>query len=139
VIAQPEVLSSGDGSGPSQASNIHGGSNTEELVTMLNNLQTTIVNKIAMTNVQEYPDRIKLLELAIPLGFQPSRQLIHNLCLIFAKTIDQNTVILFDDPANKVLLDLTLLMVQLWISEYIEHDNFILSSVVELVEVLICS
>lgn len=46
---------------------------------------------------------------------------------------------LFDDPANKVLLDLTLLMVQLWISEYIEHDNFILSSVVELVEVLICS
>jgi hypothetical protein len=52
VIAQPENLGNGTGPGGlGTAQNIHGGSNTEELVTMLNNLQSTIVNKIAMTNV----------------------------------------------------------------------------------------
>lgn len=51
IVAQPEILldpsrRQADANGNM---NLHGGSNTEELVTMLKNLQTTIVNKIAMS------------------------------------------------------------------------------------------
>lgn len=38
-----------------------------------------------------------------------------------------------------MLLDLTLMMIQQWISEYVDNDHFILSSVVELIELLLCS
>jgi hypothetical protein len=53
IVAQPELLIDAsrrqvDGA-PGSGVNLHGGSNTEELLTMLKNLQTTIVNKIAMS------------------------------------------------------------------------------------------
>ncbi len=65
--------------------------------------------------------------------------MIHNVCLILGKCLDYTNVRLFDDPSNRVVLDLTLLMLQQWISEQVEHDAFILGSVVELVEMLIHS
>jgi hypothetical protein len=34
--------------------NLHGGSNTEELVIMLQNFQSTIINKIAMSQIADY-------------------------------------------------------------------------------------
>ena len=53
--------------------NIHGGSNTEELLTMLKNLQTTIINKLAMSQIQEFDNTIQLLEVIVPIGFNPNR------------------------------------------------------------------
>jgi hypothetical protein len=61
--------------------------------------------------VQDYPDPVQLLEVVIPLGFNPNRQVIHNICLILSKGIDVDNVRLFDDPANRFLLELMLLMV----------------------------
>ncbi|CDW78890.1 UNKNOWN [Stylonychia lemnae] len=141
VVAQPELLldPSRRQQDPSGQLNLHGGSNTEELIIMLKNLQQTIVNKIAMSQIQEYPNTVQLLELIIPLGFNPNKQVIHNICLILSRAIDFQNVRLFDDPINRNLLELILLMVQLWITDYVEQDSFILGSVVELIEILIHS
>jgi hypothetical protein len=64
-----------------------------------------------MSQVQEYPNTVQLLELVIPLGFNPNRQVIHNICLILTKSLEHANVRLFDDPINKTLLDLLLLMI----------------------------
>jgi hypothetical protein len=50
IIAQPESLvDSSKRMAEGGNVNLHGGSNTEELITMLHNLQTNIVNKLAMS------------------------------------------------------------------------------------------
>jgi len=79
------------------------------------------------------------MAMVLPLGFNPNKQVIHNICLILTKSLDARSVRLFDDGENRVLLEITLLMIQQWISEYVDNDAFILASVVELVEILIYS
>ena len=73
------------------------------------------------------------------MGFNPNKQMIHNICLILSRAIDYDNVRLFDDPINRTVLELILLMVQQWIVDFSETDSFILSSVVELVETLLHS
>lgn len=73
------------------------------------------------------------------MGFNPNKQVIHNICLILSKVIDYHTVRLFDDPINHTILELILLMIQQWINEYVEQDSFILGSVVEIIEILLHS
>jgi hypothetical protein len=43
----------------------------------------------------------------------------------------------FDDPGNAVLCDLLLNMIRMWVEEFAETDSFILSSIVELLEMLL--
>jgi hypothetical protein len=50
---------------------------------MLRNLQTSIIGKLATSNIQEFRGTAELLETVIPLGFvRTNKQLIHNMCLI---------------------------------------------------------
>jgi len=56
---------------------------------MLRNLQTSIIGKLAMSNIQEFRGTAELLETVIPLGFvRSNKQLIHNMCLILQKTLN---------------------------------------------------
>lgn len=108
---------------------------------MLRNLQISIVGKIAGSNVRDYRSTQELLETVIPLGFfKSNKQVIHNMCQILSKTLDPTKVrVVYDDQSNAVLCDLTMSMIRLWVEEFVETDSFILTSVVELLEMLMYS
>ena len=82
---------------------------------------------------------MQLLEVVVPMGFNSSKQVIHNICLILSKAVDYQNVRLFDDPINQTLLQLTMLMIQSWITDFADNDSFILGTVVELIETMIHS
>jgi hypothetical protein len=108
---------------------------------MLRNLQISIVGKIANSNVREYRNIQELLETVIPLGFfRTNKQVVHNMCQILSKVLDPTKVrIIFEDHGNGVLCDLTMHMIRLWVEEFVDTDSFILTSVVELLEILLYS
>jgi len=45
----------------------------------------------------------------------------------------------FDDPSNTVVCDLLMQMLRMWVEEYADSDSFILSTLVELLEMLLHS
>jgi len=45
----------------------------------------------------------------------------------------------FDDPSNAVVCDLLMQMLRMWVEEYADSDSFILSTLVELLEMLLHS
>ena len=57
-----------------------------------------------------------------------------------SKCLDPAKVrMVYDNPDNGILVDLTLQMLKFWIDEFVEQDSFILGSVVELLETLLNS
>ena len=94
-----------------------------------------------MSNIQEFRGTAELLETVIPLGFvRSNKQLIHNMCLILQKTLNPQKVrYVFDDPSNAVVCDLLMQMLRMWVEEYADSDSFILSTLVELLEMLLHS
>jgi hypothetical protein len=63
------------------------------------------------------------------------------MCMIFSKALDPTKVkFIYDDQSSpSTLADLSVSMIKTWVDEYAETDSFVLSSVVEILELLLFS
>lgn len=63
------------------------------------------------------------------------------MCLILSKSLDPTKVkFIYDDQSSSsTLSELTVAMIKSWVDEYAESDSFVLSSVVDILEILLFS
>jgi hypothetical protein len=60
--------------------------------------------------------------------------------LILTKALEPTRVrLVYDEPSNALLGELTLQLIKLWIDEFAEQDSYILGQSVELIENLLFS
>lgn len=138
IYAQPEGISemraspSGD-----MVKGLHGGGNSQDLLEMLKNLQTSVVAKLAASDLHLHEDVEDLLNNIINLGFSVNNSLIHNICTIMSKVLTPFTVQVFDKESNRNLQDLTILLIQYWLNEMCQNDTHLMTHAVLIIENLI--
>ena len=109
IVAQPEgfVDQMGGGSTPGGAPmpgrGLYGGGNTSDLLAMIQNLQQSVVAKLASSvsgdNVAESSALSEqVLQTVMPLGLTDNRHVVHNLCLILGKTLTPDSAQLYNEP-----------------------------------------
>ena len=80
IYAQPEGVSEiRSGGGGDHVKGLHGGGNSQDLIEMLKNLQTSVVAKLAASDLHLHEDVEDLLNNVINLGFSTNTTLIHNI------------------------------------------------------------
>lgn len=118
IYAQPEGISEiRAGAGSEHVKGLHGGGNSQDLLEMLKNLQTSVVAKLAASDLHLHEDVEDLLNNVINLGFSTNSTLTHNICMIMSKVLTPFTVQVFDKESNRNLQDLTILLIQYWLNE----------------------
>ena len=75
----------------------------------------------------------------MPLGLTDNRHVVHNLCLILGKTLTPDSAQLYNEPQNRNLLHVTILVMQYWLLELADGDSFVLNNSVEILENLVAS
>ena len=138
VYAQPEGISEiRSGQNYDQVKGLHGGGNSQDLLEMLKNLQTSVVAKLAASDLHNHDDVEDLLNNIIWLGFSMNSTLIHNVCMIMSKVLTPFTVQIYDKESNKNLQDLTILLIQYWLNEMWNSDTYLMTHAILIIENLI--
>lgn len=138
VYAQPESMSEIRAGGSSESvKGLHGGGNSQDLLEMLKNLQSSVVSKLAASNLHLHEDVEDLLNNIINLGFSLSSNLVHNICTIMSKILTPFTVQVYDKESNRNLQDLTILLIQYWLNEICANDTYVMTHSVLIIENLI--
>jgi len=73
------------------------------------------------------------------MGMTSDPKMVQNLSLTLNKLISTPTVIEFDKEENKNTLDLLVLVLQYWVTEFIERDQIVLMNTMQVLECLIKS
>jgi len=70
----------------------------------------------------------ELLETVLPIGFfSRTKQAVQSMSLILTKALEPTKVrLIYDEPSNTMLGELTLKLIKLWIDEFAEQDSYIL-------------
>jgi len=91
------------------------------------------------SDLKNYPHMVEALYHIIPLGFSPSKVIVHNCAVCILKAFSTERLFIFEEKEGSVILNLVITLLNYWIAELISTDNFLLSSVTELLEILIKS
>ena len=75
----------------------------------------------------------------VPLGFSPSRVIVHNVAVVMMKTFSTERLSILEGKDNAKVLNLVVTLLNFWIGELISQDNFLLGHVINMLEVLIKS
>jgi len=75
----------------------------------------------------------------LPLGLSEDLPTIQNLCVLMNKVMNTETVHVLDQAENRSLLDLMVLVMQHWITQFIGRDTFVLNNTLTIMEMLIKS
>jgi hypothetical protein len=138
IYAQPEGISEiREGQGSEFVKGLHGGGNTQDLLEMLKNLQSSVVAKLAASDLHLHEDVEDLLTNIINLGFSVNATMIHNICTILSKVLTPFTVQVYDKETNRNIQDLTILLIQYWLNEICQNDTYLMTHTVLIIENLI--
>ena len=138
VYAQPEGISEiRSGPGGDQVKGLHGGGNSQDLLDMLKNLQSSVLAKLAASDLHMHEDVEDLLNNVIWLGFSMNSTIIHNVWMIMSKILTPFTVQIYDKESNKNLQDLTILLIQYWLNEMWSSDTYLMTHTILIIENLI--
>lgn len=72
----------------------------------------------------------------MPLGFSPSKVIVHNASVCLLKCIANERLSIFDDHEGTVILNLIVTLLNYWIAELIPTDSYLLSMTIEILEIL---
>jgi hypothetical protein len=75
----------------------------------------------------------------IPLGFSPSRVIVHNVAVILMKSFSTERLYILEGKDNAKILNMLVTVLNFWIGEHIGGDNFLLGHVINLLEILVKS
>lgn len=78
-----------------------------------------------------------VLNTVVGLGFTPESGSIHNIATILSKLLTPYTVTVYDNPANGNLTDLTLLLLNHWLTDLCATDSYLMGVAVGLIEVML--
>ena len=115
---------------------IHGNQDPYDLVSLLYNVQQSVVSKLAQSQVHEFRPFEDLLMAVLPLGFSRDPTTVQNASIVLNKALHQGNVGLFNNPKNTNLVILAREALRYWIENYTEKDGFILTNAVEILDVL---
>ena len=108
----------------------------QELIFMLKSLQQNICSKLADCSYKNFENTKEILVSLIPLGFSQSRVIVHNIAVILNKVFGCERLNVFEDRENSLIFNLTITLINYWIGDLVNNDNFLLSATVDLVEIL---
>jgi hypothetical protein len=86
--------------------------------------------------LKSYPHLIEALHHTVPLGFSPSKVIVHNASVCLLKCIANERLAVFDDHEGTVILNLIVTLLNYWIAELIPTDSYLLSMTIEILEIL---
>ena len=110
-----------------------------DLLHTLKNVHYSLVSKLSDSYIKEYPDPAELLNHVLPLGLSEDLPTVQNMCVLLAKVMNSEMVHVLDKEENRSLLDLTVIVMQHWITQFIARDNFVLNNTLQIMEMLIKS
>ncbi|CDW91065.1 UNKNOWN [Stylonychia lemnae] len=117
------------------SSNKHSSSN--DLVGTLKNVHYSVVSKLTDTYIREYDDKLDLLQSVISMGLTNELHLVQNLCVVLNKIFNADLIRILDEhPKVNNLLELVILVMQHWVKEMIDKDNFVLNNTLVIIEML---
>lgn len=110
-----------------------------DLLHSLKNVHYSMISKLSDSYIQEYTDKIELLNTILPLGLSEDVPTIQNICIILNKVLNRDVVGMLDDEENNSVLELAVLVMQHWISKVISEDKFVMNNTLMVLEMLIKS
>jgi len=106
---------------------------------MLKNIQQSICQKLADSDYSNYGYITDVLLNIIPMGFCPRKVVVHNSAIVIYKCVTSDRLEFVEDRERDTVLNLLITLLNYWIAELIQSDNFLLGYVVDTLEVLIKS
>lgn len=110
-----------------------------EILQMLKNIQQSICQKLADSDYSNYGYITDVLLNIIPMGFCPRKVVVHNSAIVIYKCVTSDRLEFVEDRERDTVLNLLITLLNYWIAELIQSDNFLLGYVVDTLEVLIKS
>jgi hypothetical protein len=111
----------------------------DELLYMLKNVQQSVTQKLADSNYRKYPHLEEVLFTVIPMGFGQSKVVVHNVGVVLNKIFANEKLQMLEDREGSLLLNLLITLLNYWIAELVMNDNYLLTTTVELLEILVKS
>ena len=112
----------------------------KDLVTTIKQAHYSTVAKLTESQLEQYKNKVGVVEGIIGLGFNNDKAIIQNLGIVLNKLIDDRTVFqIYDEERHRNVLDMTVLVLDSWIQKYAQYDNLILANIIKLMEVLVKS
>ena len=111
----------------------------EEPTDLLNSLKTchhSLISKLSDTYVKEYENQADLLTQILPLGLANEAATIQNMCVVLNKVMTRETVHILDQEEHRSILELMVLVMQHWITQFIHEDKFVLNNTLNIMEQL---
>ena len=138
IYAQPESLSNIRGQyARDNTRGLQGGGNSQDLLEMLKNLQTSIVTKLVSSDLRMHEDVEDLLKNLICLGFSTNSKLISDVWTIISRVLTPFNVQVYDKETNRNIQDLTILLIQYWLNEMWNYDTYLMTQTVLILENLV--
>lgn len=103
---------------------------------MLKSIQQNICSKLADCSYKNFEPLNEILVALIPLGFSHSRVIVHNVAVVLNKVFATERLDLFEERSNSLVFNLVITLINYWIADLLNSDNFLLSATVDLLEIL---